>query len=1753
MLPAGLTVPGARFVRGSPGDRRAEIELEGVKYLVQVLSLGGDANYGAERVRKRVCQLARDALAGLPQVRFLQVGGAHAAVVVDAPRGASLAEYIGRGALTDEMALGATRDVYVALESLHSTGDFHGDVSLESIVADESGSWRFLDYGPGLHPVNDAGRIEALASHQAADYAALASVLEACLLRHQESGAVDSRRLESIKPAMAALVLELRGRGSEERGVGQHQFLERLDALMPSMNGAASTGVEAVAGGVVRQSELAKLRRVYSSDQRDGLATVVIRGGAGSGKSHLVRAFTEVAAARAVWAVCRNWEVAPLGAVRQLIEALVSNDGSLCPRRVKAISETVGELTRFARPLSPLLTEAFPEGGNVPDSEGADDVYSEGLAELLGRVFGKEPSVIVLEDVHWLDEASRKVLKRVFERLTAQTLLIATTRNDPDSERQAQRFLIAAEKTLLWDYTLAPLEPLQAASVAAHYLGSLVVVPEHASALAVLSDGSPLSVIEVVRSVLDAGLLLPNWDRWSLDVPAVALLRLPSRTTDLMAQRLSALEPEKISLLRVAAIIGQEFDAATLRVAVERTDADVADAVGEARRLYLVERSEGERFRFVHQCVRDALTAPLSTEDVQRIHGSVVEALRRIQPGSLDSLPAEVVFQLANHASLQGSFGDRAFACQANIEAGKRAIAAYDNARSLSFLEFADVIASEEQRRSSHLRLDIAEARLRLGLLRSSSEMFESELVHLQQPMDRARVRSRLSCICEANYDSAGAVAHLEKALDELGEPVPKLTLSRLPGVVRLLFRSVRVPETSVLSDATRRRSELLCSLYSQLNRLAILKGQIGRLLDATARCLDVASSLGESPAMARAHTWRAFLLTLFKRKGLAQKAIDAGLRIARRSRDSSVIAHILTHQAGVAAWRGQIDSALELGAEAMTQFQAWMIPSELALMAMNQEMIETVRGRARRAWPWLRSVIVRAEQYEGAPILPEVFALRARALAVRMGTEHELAETLARLDSVCLEMPQQGGYHAWIPGPTARTLVEGNSDPQLLERLVTAVEAEGLNPRRVHLAFSEYYVVIAHARVNACLKDIDKPALRALDKAAADLNAAARIPLLQAHARVIAAFGSLFRRRMARASAQFDEAERMAIDEKAPWVSFAVARGRAHMLRLQGRPMAALEQARAALATARENGVVAWERWIVSEFDIASPNASHLAWAPPGHDRTQRHLRAFLNVSRASSVEVDPQKQAQLVLDEMIEVLSAERGALYLNGALSARGGLSPTTAQLRLLAARQGGRIDDPDPHSRDTSRVEGVLRSAEMTVSEHVDVGGRRMRTTVLPLSVQDQVVGAVCLEGPALGGTFSEQDTEVLRALAKQVPIALELAHVLRDRERLEEDLRQSQKMEAIGRLAGGIAHDFNNMLAAICVASEAVLSECSPESTHRADLETIQRAADRATRLTRQLLAFSRRQVFDARPLDLNETVRGIVPMLKRLLGHTINIEAHLNADLYAVKADATQLEQVLVNLAVNARDAMPDGGCLRLMTRNTSVAAGTRSVLEAGEYVVLVVSDDGVGMVESVQRRIFEPFFTTKTSEAGTGLGMAMVYGIVRQSGGHIELDSEVGIGTEFRIFLPRTLEAVRTLPPPSSARGRASTGSVLLVDDEPLVRHAFGRTLRRMGYDVTVATGGREAIRILKQKPNVDLIITDVIMPEMNGVELIEQLSAMGIRARVLYMSGYADGVLTRRSALGEGVAFMQKPIQNDELAAKVEQMLSARVRGSR
>ncbi|MEP6687997.1 MAG: PAS domain S-box protein, partial [Gemmatimonadales bacterium] len=464
--------------------------------------------------------------------------------------------------------------------------------------------------------------------------------------------------------------------------------------------------------------------------------------------------------------------------------------------------------------------------------------------------------------------------------------------------------------------------------------------------------------------------------------------------------------------------------------------------------------------------------------------------------------------------------------------------------------------------------------------------------------------------------------------------------------------------------------------------------------------------------------------------------------------------------------------------------------------------------------------------------------------------------------------------------------------------------------------------------------------------------------------------------------------------------------------------------------------------------------------------------------------------------------------------------------------FAAFQGWRAATGEPIAPGEWAVVRAIRTGETVLGEMVqlegiDGGQRTMLNSAMPLRALDgEIIGAI-----ALHQDISEQRAgeEALR--------------------RSEEHLRYAQKMEAVGQLAGGIAHDFNNLLTGILSYSDLVLHELRPDDPIRGDIEQIRHAGQRAAALTRQLLAFSRKQILQPRVLLLNGVVGEVEAMLRRLVGADVALEIELDPALWYVLADPGQLEQVLVNLVVNARDAMPDGGRITLATANLTLSAADDARgngVRPGAYVTLAVRDTGVGMDVPTQARIFDPFFTTKDAGKGTGLGLSTVYGIVEQSGGHIAVESAPGQGSTFTLFLPRHAGPVAATGQPDRRGLPGGTETLLLVEDEASVRSSARRLLERHGYSVIEARHGVEALRIVEESDlTIDLVITDLVMPEMGGRELVERLHARQPGLKVLFMSGYSERAVASGGVMPAGTGFVEKPFTVEQLTRRTREIL--------
>ncbi|MBI4444207.1 MAG: response regulator [Acidobacteria bacterium] len=461
----------------------------------------------------------------------------------------------------------------------------------------------------------------------------------------------------------------------------------------------------------------------------------------------------------------------------------------------------------------------------------------------------------------------------------------------------------------------------------------------------------------------------------------------------------------------------------------------------------------------------------------------------------------------------------------------------------------------------------------------------------------------------------------------------------------------------------------------------------------------------------------------------------------------------------------------------------------------------------------------------------------------------------------------------------------------------------------------------------------------------------------------------------------------------------------------------------------------------------------------------------------------------------------------------------------------------------------------KAAKMQLGLEIDIAGEKHFITSERQQILDLLLSTF-MEAVQLNRDLQAREKE-LQELTKQLEQKVEertaaLKTEIAERKQLETQLYQAQKMEAIGRLAGGIAHDFNNHLGIIIGYSERMLDRLGSEDPLRKSAGLVKDAALRSAALTRQLLAFSRRQVFEPAILDLNDAITDLGKMLRPLIGEDIELVASLDPALGKVKVDPAQIDQVIMNLAINSRDAMPQGGRLTIETANVELDesyARTHATVLPGPYIMLAVTDSGIGMDKKTQSHMFEPFFTTKEKGKGTGLGLATIYGIVKQSGGYIWVYSEPGRGTTFKIYLPRLEAGIQEVrvekASPSLLKGEET---ILVVEDEGMIRELACLFLQESGYKVLDAANGAEAMEVSKRHPGpIQLLMTDAVMPGMNGRELAQTLRQMRAETKVLYVSGYTDDSVLRNGLLESGTAFLQKPFTRDALARKVREVLKS------
>lgn len=566
----------------------------------------------------------------------------------------------------------------------------------------------------------------------------------------------------------------------------------------------------------------------------------------------------------------------------------------------------------------------------------------------------------------------------------------------------------------------------------------------------------------------------------------------------------------------------------------------------------------------------------------------------------------------------------------------------------------------------------------------------------------------------------------------------------------------------------------------------------------------------------------------------------------------------------------------------------------------------------------------------------------------------------------------------------------------------------------------------------------------------------------------------------------------------------------------------------------------------------------------PPRHQLEQDLL---LEVSQTVSSTLDLEAVLQIIADGTARLVGVETAAVYLiEGNQLYLGATTPPLDPSVPESFRWASTDDHPHIHEALRSRAPLVLPDAArsaLSPAERVIVEIRNLRSLLfLPFCLEQTPIGVLILGTTSGEHVFDAREVNLCRTITNQLAVSVQNARLhtslkryaaaleqqMAEQQRLEQQLRQAQKMEAVGQLAGGVAHDFNNLLQVMQGFTSLAREEVQPESSAHESLGLVLQATERAGLLVRQLLAFGRRQVLSLAIVDLNLVIDNLLPMLRPLLRANITVERRLVTPLDAVEADPNQLEQVLVNLCVNARDAMPDGGTLVVTTGNVIVDERLCHELTlpcAGAYVILEVADSGCGMTAETQARVFEPFFTTKGPGQGTGLGLATVHGLVAQHRGAVHIDSAVGRGTRMRVYLPAATAAKQDAILSQLPAVSHGTETILVAEDEPLVLELTRASLAAAGYKVLTAANGVEALAVIESRAQeLDLAVLDVVMPQLGGEAVLRRLRELRPRIPVVFATGYGRNTHDNQSEQ-ESIALLQKPYVREELLRKVREML--------
>jgi signal transduction histidine kinase/CheY-like chemotaxis protein len=1700
--------------------------------------------------------------------------------------GRTLADLLRRRPLSVQETLAVGLCVFSALEAAHQHGVLHRDVKPANVIVDEGEpvtQATLIDFGLALSTRLAAGLRDlpaGSACYMSPEQAGLLEydvgprsdlysggiLLYECLAgrppfrgeslaevlrQHVTRPHVELRRLGLAVPrALDEILARLLRKDPRERYQTAAAVVADLEDLRQALQQGLSDPV-LVVGRADRRASLAEPAFVgrrqaletleaaleQARQGRGGLVTVAAP--SGGGKTRLLEELSRAATRQGSWALRGGGrdQIALLpfqvleGVAAELLQAALVN-----PQLGRDLRQRLGdhdEAVAAALPqLAPLL------GGGPPAALGPEahgEVRSLRALEALLVALGSpaRPALVFLDDCQWADELSVRLLQSFAGRARQGDcfvlVVVAYRCEEVPPEHPLRRLEPLAR------LELRPFVPEEVRDLVESMAGPVPQVIHET--VGRLSEGNPFMAAEVLRGLVETGALVAEPQGWRVETSALAEVQSSRRAACLLARRLELLPPATRELLALGALLGKSFQLDVVARLAGQEPGECIRRLDEARRRHLVwADARGSGFTFVHDRLREALLGDLPAARRRQMHAAAAACLEELDPGR--------IFEIAYHFDQAGEAA----------RALPYALHAAEQARERSALEIAE----------QHYRIALRGAagadpalRLRItrglgwvlmlrGRYREARERLEEARDLATGPLDQAEIEGKLGELAFKGGDMEGACQALQRGLALLGRPVPRTRagyLLALGGQILVQLGHTLWPRLFLGRRPLARadRDLLAVRLYSRLAYAYWFQRGALPTLWAHLCELNLAERYPPTRELGQAYANHGPCMTMLP---LFRRAIAYGHRsVAIRTSLGDLWGRGQSlHFLGVALLAaGRLREALSSFREAVRLLERtgdrWEVNAARYHVALALYRLGELKEAAQTARQVHRDGLEIGDSFAAGASLN----ILAKASAGRV-SEEVLAAELARPS-----LDHQRQAEVWqAEGLRLLGCDRCREAAQALDRAWQIARKAGLRTEYV-ASIPAWRATALRRALQGLLRDQEGEGPRLLHQARRAARTARLWALFYPNNRPHALREAAF---LEAAAGRLERARRL-LDQSLRWAErLEMLYERALTLQARGE----LGQALLWPGAARDLALAGRDLALRLEFSAAEEPPVTLSLADRFDQVLEVGRRLAGSLTREAVYQAVREAALSLLRGEECLILEVPPEAPHPSAS-----DLTPVAGDPRLPYSRSAASL------ALDSGRAVVVRDLPEQGGQESVILQGVRSALCA-PIVVAGRAVACFYVLSTQVSRLFGEDEERLAgyisalaaaalqnaEGLARQEALSLslqaanqELQASLRRLQEAQEQLLHSERMAVAGRVAGSLAHDFNNLLTVVNGCAGLLLADLDPADPRRREAEDILEAGQRGAALTRQLLAFSRRQVLRPRPLDLNAVVEGMVGMIRRLLGEDIEVQTRLAPGLGAVLADPTQMEQVLMNLAVNARDAMPGGGRLLLETSPVELEAGSRGI-RPGSYVVLTVADTGCGMDQATRARIFEPFFTTKEPGRGTGLGLATVYGIVEQSGGHIEVDSAPGQGTTFRLYFPCVAQAVSESPAGEPRLLPRGLGTVLLVEDEPSVRNLAHRVLARSGYTVLLAGDGQQALELAQSHPGpIDLVLTDVVMPGMSDPELVRRLADLRPGLKILYMSGYPDEDLMGRGLSGERPAVVAKPFSPAALARQVGEML--------